>query len=94
MCNNDVILASVRNSLDMRTNSRDAYLMELIEAAKVYIKTEGINLDSENPGDNEIVSMYAAYLFRKRANDNSPMPRMLRYAMNNRLFEQKVSGNV
>ena len=35
--------------------------------------------------------MYAAYLFRKRADEGSPqMPRMLRYALNNRLFSQKM----
>ena len=38
--------------------------------------------------DNQIVVMYAAYLFRKRADDNPVMPRMLRYALNNRLFAQ------
>ena len=36
------------------------------------------------------IGMYAAYLYRKRADDAPVMPRMLRYALNNRLFSQKV----
>ena len=45
----------------------------------------------DTPEDNELIVMYAAYLYRKRAEDNPPMPRMLRWALNNRLFSEKVS---
>lgn len=43
--------------------------------------------------DGQLVVMYAAYLYRKRADDAPVMPRMLRYALNNRLFSQKVSAS-
>lgn len=37
------------------------------------------------------MEMYAAYLVRKRATEEA-MPRMLRWALNNRLFSQKAGG--
>ena len=55
-----------------------------------YIATEGIALQN-TPGDNNLVVMYAAYLYRKRREDG-PMPRSLRWALNNRLFSQKAGG--
>ena len=50
--------------------------------------------------DANLIVMYAAYLYRNRASDSDTgyktaisatgMPRMLRYALNNRLFSQKM----
>lgn len=50
--------------------------------------------------DANLIVMYAAYLYRNRVNDSETgyktaisatgMPRMLRYALNNRLFSQKM----
>ena len=61
----------------------------LLEAAEEYITTEGSRLDS-TPGDRQLIVMYAAYLYRKRGEESPAMPRMLRYALNNRLFSQKM----
>lgn len=70
--------------------SKDEYLSKLLTAADEYIATEGIEL-TDSVGDAQLAVMYAAYLYRKRA-VNEPMPRMLRYALNNRLFAQKMGG--
>lgn len=67
----------------------DVYLDKMIDAAKSYITTEGINLDC-SAGDGMLVEMYAAYLYRRRREENVTMPRMLRWALNNRLFSQKA----
>lgn len=69
---------------------QDNYLLQLIGAAKQMITREGITLSSTIE-DGNLVVMYAAYLYRKRADDAPVMPRMLRYALNNRLFSEKVS---
>lgn len=69
----------------------DEYISNLIDAAKQMISREGIVL-TESIEDDNLVVMYAAYLYRKRAEDSPQMPRMLRYALNNRLFSQKVGG--
>ena len=68
---------------------RAAYLTQAISAAQAFITREGIAL-SDSIEDGQLVEMYAAYLVRKRANDTG-MPRMLRWALNNRLFSQKAS---
>lgn len=69
---------------------QDEYLWNLIATARQMITREGIML-TDSIEDGNLVVMYAAYLYRKRADDAPVMPRMLRYALNNRLFSQKVS---
>lgn len=74
------------------SQQRQAYLNQAISAAQSFIAREGINL-TDSAEDGQLVEMYAAYLVRKRA-DDSGMPRMLRWTLNNRLFSQKTSdGN-
>ena len=75
--------------LQISTDKMDVYLDKVIDAAKSYIATEGINLDC-SAGDGMLVEMYAAYLYRRRREENVTMPRMLRWALNNRLFSQKA----
>ena len=41
--------------------------------------------------DSQLVVMYAAWLWRKR-DTGEGMPRMLRYALNQRVFSQKMSS--
>lgn len=67
---------------------RIAYLSQIINAAVAMIQREGITL-GDGAEDEQLVEMYAAYLVRKRANSEG-MPRMLRWALNNRLFSQKA----
>ena len=71
------------------STQRQAYLNQAITAAQAFIVREGINL-TDSAEDGQLVEMYAAYLIRKRAEDTG-MPRMLRWALNNRLFSQKAS---
>ena len=71
------------------SQQRQAYLNQAISAAQSFIAREGINL-TDSAEDGQLVEMYAAYLVRKRA-DDSGMPRMLRWTLNNRLFSQKAS---
>lgn len=88
----ETILAILKVNLQIIAGNtlQDAYLQNLIETAKQMITREGITL-ADTIEDGNLVVMYAAYLYRKRADDSPVMPRMLRYALNNRLFSQKVS---
>ena len=72
------------------SQQRQAYLNQAISAAQAFISREGINL-TDSVEDGQLVEMYAAYLVRKRATEEA-MPRMLRWALNNRLFSQKAGG--
>lgn len=69
---------------------RQAYLTQAINAAMAFIAREGIVLTS-SAEDVQLVEMYAAYLVRKRAATEA-MPRMLRWALNNRLFSQQAQA--
>ncbi len=83
------ILTALKVDLQISTDKMDTYLRKMIEAAKTYIQTEGIQLTCST-GDGMLVEMYAAYLYRRRREENVAMPRMLRWALNNRLFSQKA----
>lgn len=84
------LLKLLKLNLSMITTVYDDYLAHLLLTSRELISREGISLQ-DTTEDNELIVMYAAYLYRKRAEDNPPMPRMLRWALNNRLFSEKVS---
>ena len=94
------ILATTKYNLAIAGDAWDSYLATLIEVAKKSIKTEGITLNLDEIDDCNLVVMYAAYLYRKRAESSvqgtlswvAGMPRMLRYALNNRLLAEKMNG--
>lgn len=72
--------------------TRTAQLTQLINAALQLIAREGVTLQAPfSAEDGQLVVMYAAYLFRKRATAE-PMPRMLRWSLNNRIFSAKAQG--
>ena len=78
------------------TEDRKKYLSQAVDAAFAFIAREGITLE-DTVEDLQLVEMYAAYLVRKRASSGGDsvagaMPRMLRWALNNRLFAQKAGG--
>ena len=86
------LLKMTKLNLQLAGSAFDSYLSELtIPAAKKAIAQEGITLDLEDQNDCNIVVMYASYLYRKRADSEAGMPRMLRYALNNRLFAEKAA---
>ena len=89
----DNLLSMLKTDLGiMQTTIYDERLEQYIEAAKGSIAEEGITLDLENVKDCQLVVMYAAWTWRKR-DSGEGMPRMLRYALNNRLFSEKVREN-
>lgn len=84
----------VKLNLQIAGSAFDEYIEDLIiPAAEAEIAREGITLDFENSiGDANLLVMYAGYLYRRRADySDAGMPRMLRYALNNRLFAQKMT---
>ncbi len=92
------ILKMLKTDLQISVMKYDSYLTNIIKLAKAAIQKEGIVLAESDGNDEEasftiedgmLVQMYAAYLYRKRREENAAMPRMLRYALNNRLLSQK-----
>ena len=82
-------LTILKLNLQIANNSMDEYLSGLLSAAAEFISKEGITL-TDSIEDNQLIVIYAAWLYRKRADNENGMPRMLRLLLNNRLFSQKA----
>lgn len=71
----------------------DTRLNQLLQVAEKEIIAEGVEtLDKTQIDDAQLIVMYAAWLWRKR-DTMEGMPRMLRYALNNRVFSEKMAVN-
>ena len=86
--NDNDILTILKIDLQISSAALDDYLTQLIFASKKYIATEGITL-KDTVDDGMLAEMYAAYLYRKRRENQADMPRFLRWALNNRLISEK-----
>ena len=71
------------------TTAYDERLEQEIESAKKSIAEEGATLDLEDIQDCQLVVMYAAWTWRER-DSGKGVPRMLRYALNKRVFREKI----
>ena len=68
----------------------DDRLIQLIKVAEKNIRSEGATtLNRNNIDDAQLIVMYAAWLWRRRDTQDD-MPRMVRYAINNRVFAEKM----
>lgn len=70
---------------------KETQLGYYIDSAVTFIEREGITINYEDTGDLMLITMYAAYLYDKRMDGVSIMPRALRYNLNTRLFQEKVN---
>lgn len=75
----------------LTTTAYDERLNQMIASAQRFMSEEGITIDTGDPEDCQIIVMYAAWLWQRRDSGNG-MPRMLRYALNNRVFREKLNG--
>lgn len=88
--NTDTMLVALKVDLGITTTAYDERLTQILNSANKYIEAEGITLE-DTIEDGNLVVMYASWLWQKRK-ENIGMPRMLRWAMNNRLFTEKTNG--
>ena len=85
--NEELLLVGLRTDLGIGAHAYDDRLRERLRTAQARIAEEGITLE-DTAADRDLVIMYAAWLWRCRVSGEG-MPRMLRYALNNRLFAEK-----
>lgn len=88
--NTDTMLVALKVDLGITTTAYDGRLTQILNSATEYIEAEGITLENTIE-DGNLVVMYASWLWQKRK-ENIGMPRMLRWALNNRLFTEKTNG--
>ncbi len=85
------ILASLKVDLGiLRTTAYDERLTEIIKASYQMIQQEGATLNVSTLDDAQLVVMYSAWMWRRR-DTGEGMPRMLRYALNNRVLSEKAA---
>lgn len=84
------MLAMLKIDLGITASAYDARLFQLLDIAKQEIEREGATLSAETSSDDaNLIIMYAAWLWRRR-DTMEGMPRMIRYALNNRVFAEKM----
>lgn len=92
MAEQNTLLTMLKTDIGISSTGYDARLTQIIEASKKAIIAEGVStLNSSEIDDAQLVVMYAAWLWRNRATGEG-MPRMLRLALNNRVFSEKMRG--
>lgn len=87
--NEELLLIAVKTDLGISTDAFDERLRSRLRVAQTRIAAEGVTL-ADTEADRDLVIMYAAWLWRYRQT-SEPMPRMLRYALNNRILGEKAS---
>lgn len=85
------MLEMLKVDLGIVTSAYDTRLTQYISYAKQSIKEEGATLDLSSVADMQLVAMYAGWLWRRR-DTGEGMPRMLRYALNNKVLGGKANG--
>ena len=98
--NDAELLTMLKNDLEIVTDfmddeakaAKDAELSGYLSSAREFITREGIDL-TESFGDSMLLVMYASWLYSRRRAETSyaAMPRMLRWNLNNRLYEQDTA---
>lgn len=83
------MLQMLKTDLGITASAYDERLGQYLDAAQKRIAEEGVTLDTNDIGDMQIIVMYAAWMWRRR-DTMEGMPRMLRYALNNRVFSEKM----
>ena len=84
------MLERLKIDLGITTNAYDDRLSQYLDSAERMIRTEGADIDLTDPQDEQIVIMYASWLWRKRDSQEG-MPRMLRWVLNNRIMQGKMN---
>ena len=83
----NTMLAMLKTDLGILTSTAyDTRLEQLLTVAQTEIIKKGAsNLDASDPLDQQLIVMYAAWMWRRRDSMDG-MPRMLSLALNNRIF--------
>lgn len=82
-------LAALKVDLGISASAYDDRLKQYLNVAAENIKNEGVAIDYTRYDHNQIIIMYAGWMWRKRESGQG-MPRMVRYQLNNLIFQSKI----
>ena len=87
-----VLLTMMKTDIGIKgTTAYDERFGQILLYSAEKIAQEGATLNMESAEDQQLVVMYASWTWRRR-DTGEGMPRMLRYAMNNRIMKEKAHG--
>ena len=90
--NAETLLPLMKLDLGISSDAFNERLTDKLSSAIQRIQAEGCTLtDSES--DKDLVLMYAEWLWLHRI-DGAAMPRMIRYALNNRVLGPHAAGGI
>lgn len=76
----------------LSTTAYDERLTEIIKSSYQMIIREGVaTFNADSLEDVQLLVMYSAWTWRRR-DSGEGMPRMLRWALNNRIMSEKANG--
>ena len=87
--NFETMLSSLKIDLGITSTAYDARLIQYLKTAYNEIMREGATLSADSIDDQNLVVMYAAWMWNKRESGEG-IPRMIRWQINNRLFDLEV----
>lgn len=87
------VLKSLKVDLGiLSTSAYDERLTEIIKSSFQMIVREGAaTLNADVLEDAQLIVMYSAWVWRRR-DSGEGMPRMVRWALNNRILSEKANG--
>ena len=87
------VLKSLKVDLGiLSTSAYDERLTEIIKSSFQMIVKEGAaTLNADVLEDAQLIVMYSAWVWRRR-DSGEGMPRMVRWALNNRILSEKANG--
>ena len=88
--NNNDKLRALKIDLQITSTGYDERLMHYLQGAAKEIEREGYKL-KDTIDDANLQIMYAAWMWRRR-DTGSEMPRMIRWQLNNRLFDLEYAS--
>lgn len=84
------LLTKMKIDLGISSTAFDSRLTDKLNTAMARIQAEGCTL-TDSDDDKDLVLMYAEWLWRERVTGNE-MPRMVRWALNNRVLGPKAAA--
>jgi hypothetical protein len=85
----ETLLNLLKIDLGITHNLRDAFFIKLIEGTKQEIKRRGITYDENSADDQMLIVDYAAWVYRKRAED-TPLAANIQHRIRNRIIKERI----
>ena len=88
----EALLPKMKIDLGISSDAFNERLISKLSSAIERIEDEGCTL-TDSDSDQDLVLMYAEWLWRERVT-GAAMPRMVRYALNNRVLGPHAAGGI